>query len=141
VRRMLLTLLVVVLACGSSTPVRSETMNAPFDPDGKTLLHVSFFPLMTDKGDLVPVVVEFYRTATGEVVVEWNPFEPRRLQAVDLRPADPCGPIWINKALLTRGQEAGWKGWILRSEPVVGDEWELEASISPKCEKQLARVE
>ena len=140
-KRILLTMLVGVLACGPSATARSETVKAPFDPDGKALLHVSFLPLMTDKGDVVPVVVEFYKTSTGEVVVEWNPFETRRLQAVDLRPADPCGPIWINKALLTRDQQTGWKGWILRSEPIAGDEWELEASISPKCQKQLASTE
>lgn len=140
-RRILLTLLVGVLACGPVTTARSETVNAPFDPEGKTLLYVSFLPLITDKGDLVPVVVEFYRTSAGEVVVEWNPFETRRLQAVDLSPTDPCGPIWINKALLTRGQKTGWKGWILRSEPIEGDEWELEPSISPNCKKQLASIE
>ena len=140
-RRLLVTLLVGVLVCGPSTTARSETVEAPFDPDGKTLLYVSFLPLITDKGDLVPVTVEFYRTTAGQVVVEWNPFDTQRLQAVDLSPADPCGPIWINKALLTRGQQTGWKGWILRSEPIQGDEWELEPSISPNCEKQLASIE
>lgn len=141
VRRIFLTLLVGVLVGGSSTTASAEKVKAPFDPEGKPLLYVSFLPLVTDKGDFVPVLVEFYRTPAGEVVVEWNPFETRRLQAVDLSPADPCGPIWINKALLTRERQSGWRGWILRSEPIERDEWGLEPSISPKCRKQLASIE
>ncbi|MFQ5988469.1 MAG: hypothetical protein ACE5K9_01010 [Candidatus Methylomirabilales bacterium] len=140
-RRMLLTLLVGVLVWAPATTASSAEVTAPFKPEGKDLLYVSFLPLVTDKGDVVPVLVEFYKTTAGEVVVEWNPFETRRLQAVDLSPADPCGPIWINKALLTKGRQSGWKGWILRSEPIEGDEWELEPSISPKCKKQIASIE
>ncbi|MFQ5803996.1 MAG: hypothetical protein ACE5JQ_13970 [Candidatus Methylomirabilales bacterium] len=140
-RRVFLTLLVGVLVWGSSTTASAEKVKAPFDPEGKSLLYVSFLPLVTDKGDFVPVLVEFYKTSAGDVVVEWNPFKTRRLQAVDLSPADPCGPIWINKALLTRRHQSGWRGWILRSEPIDRDEWELEPSISPNCRKQLASIE
>lgn len=132
-RRVLLALLIGLHLGWPSTTLSSELGETPFDPNGKPLIYASFLPLVTDSGDLVPVLIEFYGTSGGEVVVEWNPFEARRLQAVDFSPTDPCGPVWINKALLTRDPGSGWVGWILRSEPVNGDEWELEPSVSPQC--------
>lgn len=140
IRRILGIVFVGVLLWGLSASGISADVEAPFNPKGKPLMYASYLPLVTDTGDIVPVLVEFYGTPAGEVVVEWNPFENRRLQAVDFSPEDPCGVIWINKALLTNHPQSGWMGWILRSKPVVRDNWELESSVSPQCRKSGERL-
>ncbi|MFQ5656375.1 MAG: hypothetical protein ACE5G5_02450 [Candidatus Methylomirabilales bacterium] len=139
-RRIVIALLIGMHLGWPSATLSSPTGEIPFDPNGKQLVFASFLPLVTDAGVLVPVLVEFYEASTGEVVVEWNPFQDRRLQAVDFSPDDPCGPVWINKALLTKDPGGGWVGWILRSEPIDGDMWELEPSVSPQCNKSRERL-